>query len=82
MKVKLAPVTATISHMIPVVARSLVFAVKKGVMKAGIEKGARASRLDTETGLAPMSSLGVVPVAVSLRPCCMLLPVLRVERSS
>jgi len=52
--------------MIPVVARSLVFVVKKGVVKAENEKmGVRASRLDTETGLAPMSSLGVVPGVVS-----------------
>jgi hypothetical protein len=37
--------------------------VKKGVEKSGIETdGAGASRLDTETGLAPMPSLGVVPV--------------------
>jgi hypothetical protein len=36
--------------------------VKKGVEKSEIEaEGAGASRLDTETGLAPMSSLGVVP---------------------
>ena len=52
--------------MIPVVALSLVFVVKKGMVKAENERmGVRASRLDTETGLAPMSSLGVVPGIVS-----------------
>jgi hypothetical protein len=46
--------------------------VKKGVEKPGIEfDGAGASRLDTETGLAPMPSLGVVPVvSVSHSPVC------------
>lgn len=41
----------------------MVFVVKGGMLKSENERmGAEASRLDTETGLAPMSSLGVVPV--------------------
>jgi hypothetical protein len=41
--------------------------VKKGEESAGIEtEGAGASRLDTETGLAPVSSLGVVPESLSV----------------
>lgn len=49
----------------PVIARSLVvFDVKKDLKSRIESESARASCLDTETGLAPMSSLGVVPVVV------------------
>lgn len=38
--------------------------LKKGVKSRIESEGARASRLDTETSLAPVSSLGVVPVII------------------
>jgi len=42
----------------------VVFDVKKDVKSRVESEGLRASRLDTETSLAPMSSLGVVPDGV------------------
>jgi hypothetical protein len=48
--------------------------VKKGMVTSENEEtGAGASRLDTETGLAPMSSLGVVPVVLLLVSCALAL---------
>lgn len=51
--------------MFPMIARSCGICREEGYDEVGErEDGCRASRLDTETGLAPVSSLGVVPVCL------------------